>query len=128
MKRGGVFALITYIIYTLFFGGIAVWLAIALKNDNGSAGIGGIGVALGIMIIASLAVGGLFAIILKLVHMATGWFVLGLLCVLIDIRAVYTLAVSIIGVGAINGVTLVLILPLALAVGALVSNIKSLQN
>jgi hypothetical protein len=40
----------------------------------------------------------------------------------------YTLAVSIIGVGAINGVTLVLILPLALAVGALVSNIKSLQN
>lgn len=128
MRKGGVFALIVYILYTLFFGGIAVFCAIALKNDNGSAGIGGIGVALGIMIIASLAVGGLFAIILKLVYMATGWFVLGLLCVLIDIRAVYTLAVSIIGVGAINGVTLVLILPLALAVGALVSNIRSLKS
>lgn len=128
MRRGGVFALIFYILYTLFFGGIAVFLAIALKNDNGSAGIGGIGVALGIMIIASLAVGGLLAIILKLVHMATGWFVLGILCVLIDIRTVYTLAVSIISVGAINGVTLVLILPLALAIGALVSNIRSLKS
>jgi len=128
MRRGGGFALITYILYTLFFGGIAVFTAIALKNDNGSAGIGGIGVALGIMIIASLAVGGLFAIILKLIHMATGWFIFGILCAIIDIRAVYTLALSIIDVGAINGVTLVLVVPLVFAVGALVSNVKSLRN
>ena len=126
MRKGGAFALIVYILYTLFFGGIFVFVLNGVLN--GEAGIGGIGVFLGNMIIGGFAVSGLVAIILKVIHMATGWIVFGILCVLIDINAVYTLVASIISVGAITAVTLVLILPLALAIGALVSNIKSLKN
>ena len=129
MKRGGVFALITYILYTLFFGGIVLLFTSAFRDaDGGTDNSANVVVAIAYLLFTVLAVAGLFAVILKLLHMTRGWFVCGVFCAIIDFNLIWSIISVIIQIGAVNEVTIVLLVPLAFAMGALISNIKSLKN
>ena len=125
MIIGSFFSLIVYVIYTLFWGGISAWLIWALQSGN--PGLAGIAVGLVIMMTAVLAIGGLIATVLKLIHIATRWKLFGILCVIIDGCILYSLIPALIGVGAINGTFFVLLVPVLLSIGSLISNLRSLS-
>lgn len=130
MKRSGVFSLITYILYTLFWGAATLLIQFGLlsQDDILQLGVGVLFLVIAEFYTITMAIGSLFMVIIKILHMCKGWIVCGILCLLADIRMVWIFAASIISVGAINGVTFVLLVPLVLAVGSLISNIRSLKN
>lgn len=125
MIIGSFFSLIVYVIYTLFWGGISAWLYVAVQTGN--PGLAGIAVAIVLMMTMVLTVGGLIAVILKLIHIGTRWKLFGILCVIIDGYILYSLIPALIGVGAINGTFFVLLVPVLLSIGSLISNLRSLS-
>ena len=132
MRRGGVFALVTYILYTLLYGGLTLALLNWIENYEGEElGYAGIIIVLILGLCVALAIGGLVAVVLKLLHMATGWLIFGIPCILIDAYAVLSAVSSIMEVGLIGSVPggiIIMLIPLFFSVGALISNIKSLKN
>ena len=129
MRRGGIFALVTYIIYTLLCGGLAFAFYDEIKNpDSQLSGTAALVMLLVWGLVVSCAIGGFIAVILKLLHMATGWLIFGIPCILIDIGTVGSALSSIVELGSYSGETIILLIPLAVSVGALISNIKSLKN
>ncbi len=141
MKRGGVFALITYILYTLLYGGLTLALLNWIENYEGEdLGYGGLIIVLILGLCVALAIGGLVAVILKLLHMVTGWVIFVIPCILIDaysvlsvISYVFTDAYAVITTEGVNTETIIalavgMIVPLFFSAGALISNIKSLKN
>ena len=141
MKRGGVFALITYIIYTLLFGGLAFALLNWMKNYEGEdLGYGALIIVLILGLCVALAIGGLVAVILKLLHMATGWLIFVIPCILIDAYSILSIVSSIFsdvytaiitqGLSAetIIAIIITMIVPLLFSTGALISNIKSIKD
>jgi hypothetical protein len=85
-----------------------------------------------ITLCVSLAIGGLVAVVLKLLHMVTGWLIFGIPCILIDIYSVLS-AISAVMEMASTGEQyssgiLIMLIPMVFSVGALISNIKSLKN
>lgn len=142
MRRGGIFALITYIIYTLLYGGLTLMFYYEvdkLKDEQLFAVFALIFLVL-ITLCVSLAIGGLVAVILKLLHMVTGWVIFVIPCILIDaysvlsvISYVFTDAYAVFTAEGVNTETIIalavgMLVPLFFSAGALISNIKSLQN
>ena len=141
MKRGGVFALITYIIYTLLYGGLTLILLNWIENYEGEdLGYAGLIIVLILGLCVALAIGGLVAVILKLLHMVTGWLIFVIPCILIDaysvmsiISSVFTDAYAVFTAEGVTVETIIalavgMLVPLFFSAGALISNIKSLQN
>ena len=141
MRRGGVFALITYILYTLLYGGLSLALLHWMENYEGeNLGYGGIIIILVLGLCVGLAIGGLVAVILKFLHMVTGWLIFVIPCILIDaysvlsiISSVFTDAYTVITTEGVNTETIIalavgMLVPLLFSVGALISNIRSLKN
>ena len=141
MRRGGVFALITYILYTFLYGGLGLALLHWVKNYEGES-IGALAFVI-VLILAlcmALAIGGLVAVILKLLHMVTGWVIFVIPCILIDaysvlsvISSVFTEVYTVIITQGVNTETIIalavgMLVPLFFSAGALISNIKSLKN
>lgn len=129
MKRG-VFSLVSYILYTLFWAALTLLLHFGLLSQDD---IGQLGTAVLVLVIAefytiAMAIGSILLIVLKALHMNKGWIVCGILCLLADVNLVLTFGAAIIEVGGVTGATFVLLVPLVLAVGSLISNIKSLKN
>lgn len=141
MKRGGVFALITYILYTLLYGGLSLALLHWMENYEGE-GIGAVAfiIVLILGLCVALAIAGFVAVILKLLHMVTGWLIFVIPCILIDaysvlsiISSVFTDAYTVITTEGVNTETIIalavgMLVPLLFSVGALISNIRSLKN
>ncbi len=125
MSRRGMFSLATYILYTLFWGGISLWLYWAVKTSN--PGLAGIAVAIVMAATMVLAIGCLLAVILKLIHIGTRWKLFGIICILIDGYILYSLIPALIGIGAVTGTTFVLLVPIVLSVGSLLDNLSSLS-
>ena len=96
MRRGGIFALITYILYTLLYGGLTLALLNWIENYEGEdLGYGGIIIILVLGLCVALAIGGLVAVILKFLHMVTGWVIFVIPCILIDAYSVLSVISSV---------------------------------
>ena len=141
MKRGGVFALITYILYTLLFGGLYIALLKWLESIEDEKLYPVVLVILMAIVGAclALAICGLVATVLKLLHMATGWLVFGIFCILIDafvlvyiVSSVFPATYSDIITQGVTETSIIVIIGIIvsffLSVGALVSNIRSLKS
>ena len=141
MKKGGVFALITYILYTLLYGGLTLALLNWIENYEGEdLGYGGIIIILVLGLCVALAIGGLVAVILKFLHMVTGWVIFVIPCILIDAYSVLSVISSVftdvytviitqgVSVETIIALAVGMLVPLFFSAGALISNIKSLKN
>ena len=130
MKRGGVFALITYILYTVLFGGLTLMFYSEVKQLEDENLLGAFMLIFMVLVVLCeiLAFGGLVAAVLKLLHMATGWPVFGILCITIDVGMVGCVITSIVELGSNSSATFVFLIPLLLSIGALISNIRSLRN
>jgi hypothetical protein len=129
MKRGG-FALISYILYTVLFGGLTLMFYYEMDKLKDEKLFGAFALIFLVLIglCVSLAIGGLVAVVLKLLHMATGWPVFGILCITIDVGMVGCVITSIVELGSNSSATFVFFIPLLLSIGALISNIRSLRN
>ena len=141
MRRGGIFALITYILYTLLYGGLTLALLNWIENYEGEdLGYGGIIIILVLGLCVALAIGGLVAVILKFLHMVTGWVIFVIPCILIDAYSVLSVISSVftdvytviitqgVSVETIIALAVGMLVPLFFSAGALISNIKSLKN
>ncbi len=94
MKRGTA-SFVIYILYTLFGGGVAIWNYIRLQNSTGESGDwSGLGYALLFAIGIVIGVIGLGGVILKGIHLGTGWGFFGFLCIILDIACIYLLVSS----------------------------------
>ena len=134
MKRGGVFSLISYILYTLFWVAMTALLHFGILTQEDAWQLGTALLLVGIFEIYTigLAIGSFLLVILKLLHISKGWFLCGIVCLLFDLRMVYVFALSFITSGVyvqvMPGVILVLLVPLVLSVGSLIDNIRSLKD
>ena len=123
MRKNGGFSFICYLLYLVGGLGFAIYSYIAAQ---GAEGLDGLGYAL-LMIVGLIAGGvGLVELVLKLLHMATGWGFFGFLCMLVDIAVVAYLVYAFID-GNADTSSLILIGPcVVLSTGAFISNIKSM--
>lgn len=126
-SRGGAFALIAYLIYTIF--GVVCTLLIyfgPLSHED----IGQLGLAALVFVILggytiAIVIGSIVLLVLKALHMGTRFALFGIPCLLADAYIIWVLFSAIISVGAINGTTFVLLPWLLLSVGSFVSNVRS---
>ena len=139
MKRGGVFALVTYIIYTLLYGGLTLRFYYELDKLKEIFAVVVFLFLVLIILCLAIAIGGFVAAILKILHMATGWLVFGISCILVDAFVLIYMVASVFpaiysdiitqGVTETSIIVIIgMIVPFFLSVGALISNIKSLGN
>ena len=125
MMRGGFISLIVYGIYTIFWGGISLCLGCWAVQEGNLGLVAVVGIVMALTFV--LAIGGLLAVILKLIHIGTRWKLFGILCILIDGYVLYTLIPAFLAVGTLNIVSLVLLLSTALSVVSLFDNLRSLS-
>lgn len=135
MRRGGILPLISYILYTLFWVAMTLLLHFGILTQEDAWQLG---TALFLVVIFEgytivMALGCLLLVILKLLHMSKGWIACGIICLLVDLRLAYVFLLSLISAIAIYiyvmpGVIVVLLIPLALSIASLISNIRSLRN
>ena len=141
MRRGGVFALVTYMLYTLLYGGLTLMFYYEMDKLKDEKLFGALMLIFVVLIglCVSLAIGGLVAAILKIVHMATGKLVFGISCILVDafvliymVASVFPAIYSDIITQGVTETSIIVIIGIIvtffLSVGALISNIKSLKN
>lgn len=131
MRKSGIVSFIIYLIYTLFGGGLALYNYIkALNHDSGWEGLG-----YAVLLIVGIVLGaaGLLGVILKGIHLGTGWGFFGFLCILLDIAfAVVFISMVLPGGNNVEAATFEDILPaipfLAGTFTSFIFNITSLKN
>ena len=127
MKKGGTFSLVCYIIYTLIGVAALIYNRLGIENAEGWDSIGyALLFAVAIVFAGASAVG----LVLKLLHMGTGFGLFGFLCILVDIAFVLFFAgASIEDIGGLDISALAITIPIILiSIGSLISNIRSLKN
>lgn len=106
MRKVGMVSLVVYLLYTLLGGGMMIYNYIAIQKHNAEGGgLEGIGLAfLFILSVIVLAIG-VLGLILKGIHLGTGWVLFGLLCMILDFVCVAYIWVEMVaGAGSwING-------------------------
>lgn len=128
MKRG-ILSFVIYVIYTLLGGGMAIYNYIALQQHNAAGGgLNGLGMA--ILMIAGIVVFGIgvVGLILKSLHMRTGFGFFGFLCFALDVACVILYLTLFMGEGMTMPDTLVI---MAVAVPSMLSassNLKSMAG
>ncbi len=122
-KSGGVFSLITYILYTVL-GIITTHLFVSNGDILQIPGVNILFLIFGGFAI-TIAGFGIILLVLKALHMATRFVLFGIPCVLADAYIIWICISSIISYGAIDIQTLILLLLSLLAVGSLISNVRS---
>ena len=86
MKKGGWLSFAIYALYFLVGGGASLYFYLALNNaENGELGWGALGVAIIMILCIIFGAAGLLGLILKLIHMKSGWNLFGILCILVDV-------------------------------------------
>lgn len=86
MRKSGFVSFIIYLIYALFGGGLALYNYI--KAENHESGWEGLGYAILLILGIILCAAGLLGVILKGIHLGTGWGFFGFLCILLDVAFV----------------------------------------
>lgn len=131
MRKTGIVSFIIYLIYALGGGGLALYNYIRIENHE--SGWEGLGYAILLIVGIVLGAAGLVGVILKGIHLGTGWGFFGFLCILLDIAiAVAFIAMVIPGGNNVEATTLEDILPaipfLAGTVTSFFFNIVSVRN
>lgn len=86
MRKIGIVPFVIYLIYFLGGGGMAIYNYIAIQKHNAEGGgLEGLGLAILFIIGIIFGAAGLVGVILKGIHMGTGWGFFGFLCFLLDI-------------------------------------------
>lgn len=86
MRKCGVFSFVVYLLYTLAGGGMVLYNYIAIQKHNAEGGgIEGLGLAFLFVLGIICGAAGLVGVILKLIHMKSGWVLFGLLCIALDL-------------------------------------------
>lgn len=86
MRKAGWFSFIYYLLYAIGGFGMAIYNYIAIQKLNAEGGgLEGIGLALLMIVGIIFGAAGLLGVILKLVHMKSGWVLFGLLCIALDV-------------------------------------------
>ena len=141
MKKAGKFALVTYIMYTLLYGGLTFAFSYILTN-NDTVLITPIALFFVILygVFVTLATSALIEIVLKILHMATGWVIFVIPCILFDAYVVFYIVSSVFPAvytdtitQGVNAETIIIVIigiivTLLFSVGALISNIRSLKD
>lgn len=122
-SRGGVFSLITYVLYTLF-GIITTLLFVSNADILQVPGFNILFLIFGFSAI-TIAACGIILLVLKALHMATRFVLFGIPCLLADGYIIWHVVSTIISIGAITGEMLVLLPLLFLSVGSFISNVRS---
>lgn len=127
--RRGILSFVIYTIYTLLGGGTAIYNYIAVQKHN-EAGGGFDGLGLAILMIAGIIVFGIGALglILKSLHMKTGFALFGLLCFALDVACVLVFMYLFLGEsGSINDTLVIVGVAIPSMLSAL-SNLKSMAG
>ncbi len=132
MKRRSA-SLVVYILYTLL--GISMFLynlIAAEKHNQQGGGWEGVGIALLLVFGVIIAAVGLLGVIIKLIHLASGWGFFGFLAILLDIGIILTvISVALPGGNNLEAAEITDFLPIipfiAASLTSLVSNIRSLR-
>ena len=123
MRKSGGFSLFVYLFYLVCGLGLGIYFYIAAQNAEGWDGLG---YALLLVVCAVAAGVGLLGLLLKLIHVGTGWGFFGFLCMLVDLAVIAYIAYVCYD-GGLNSSAIVLFgLPIIFSVGSFISNIKSL--
>ena len=125
MKRG-ILSFVIYVIYALLGGGTAIYNYIALQQLNAAGGgLNGLGMA--ILMIAGIIVFGIGAVglILKSLHMKTGFGFFGFLCFALDVACVIVYMSLFMGEGMTMPDTLII---MAVAVPSMLSALSNLKS
>ena len=129
MRKRGIFAFVIYLLGTLFGGGLTLWAFLELERiesgtNDGWAAIGAaIIIAFGIMV----GVPYLACLITKILQLATGLKLFGILCLILDVVVIGGLAYTFYteGLGDDPIVMVVMMIPSALA---FISNAIALKD
>lgn len=132
MRNRGIFSFVCYVLYTLFGAGVTIYNYVAIQKHNAEGG-GFEGIALAILFILGLIVlgAGVIGLVLKGIHLGTGWGLFGFLCMVLDVVIVAGLITSVIpdNPAAINISEIWPIIPIVgVAIGSFISNALSLRR
>ena len=126
MRKGGL-SFVLYLLYTLLGGAMCIYNYIAIQRFNEQGG-GWEGLGLALLLVLSVIVFGVGVIgmILKGIHIGTGWGFFGFLCVVFDLACIAVLvsqvfmndSVDVVEAWPIIAITM---LPVASAISNLVS-------
>lgn len=133
MKKSGKLSLIVYILYTLFGLGMIIYSKISIDKLNASGGgLEGLGLAIVLVIGIVLGAAGLIAVVLKLIHIKSGWILFGILCILADLVFIGAFISAASPAGDISQLKLDDVLPvipfIVASIASLISNVKSLKD
>ena len=135
MTKKGVFSFILYLLYLFVGGAIAVYNNVAIEKNNEAGGnVNSIGLAIVLIFGILLAAYGLAGIILKGIHLISGWGFFAFLCVLLDLAAICIWIDALAPSGALfslgNTLTdfLLILVPISLSALSVVSNIRSMRR
>ena len=134
MRKIGIVSFIIYLIYALGGGGLALYNHFAIQEHNANGGgLEGPGLAILFILGIILGVAGLVGVILKGLHLGTGWGFFGFLCLLFDIAlAVVFISMVIPGGDNVEATTINDMLPaipfLASSLVSFFCNIASLRR
>jgi hypothetical protein len=129
-SKGGVFSLITYVIYTLLGVVSTVLINCGLLSQDNVIQNGWFSFVAVLFEAATIgvAVSGIVLVLLKALHLGTRWPIFGVFCVIIDINIIWSFITSLISLETFGTEALVLIPFVLLATGSLVSNFRSFGN
>ena len=133
MTRGKV-SLSVHVFYLLFGLGMLIYSFIAAEKHNAQGGgWEGIGIALLLVFGLIIAAAGLVGTILKIIHVCTGWKLLAILVMLLDVAYIFVLiSLSLPGGNNISAASPEDFLPIIpfvlLSLASFISNAMSLKN
>ena len=89
MRKVGMVSFVIYLLYTLLGGGMAIYNYIAIQKHNAEGGgLEGLGLALLLILSLIVLAVGVLGLVLKGIHLGTGWVLFGLLCMVLDFACV----------------------------------------
>ena len=127
MRKSGGFAFICYLIYTILGVAAVIYNRIGIEISEDLAPIG---YAILFMFALVFAAASAVGLILKLLHMGTGFGLFGFLCILVDIAFIVFFGWAVVE-NASLGDPVSMIIPIAIALISgisFISNIRSLKN